>query len=158
MVILFFFFFQAEDGIRDLYVTGVQTCALPILLSTKSIVSQVAISIRLAMERGRRNGSLSDGDFQSLAASLERLPDTLRSILTEIAPRIREVGERYNFIEHWFFIGRGLCYPVALESALKFKEVSYIHAEGMPAGFFKHGTISLIDDGFYTIAFLPSRV
>jgi glucosamine--fructose-6-phosphate aminotransferase (isomerizing) len=60
-------------------------------------------------------------------------------------------------VDNWFFIGRGLHYPVAMEGALKWKEVSYIHAEGMPAGFFKHGTISLIDDRFYTVAFLPSK-
>jgi glucosamine--fructose-6-phosphate aminotransferase (isomerizing) len=145
------------DRVADVCIhqgSGAEVC----VLSTKSIVAQVAICIRLAMERGLLNGSLTEREFQRLSASLERLPDTLGTILTELAPRIREVGERYNFIEHWFFIGRGLCYPVALESALKFKEVSYIHAEGMPAGFFKHGTISLIDDGFYTIAFLPSRV
>jgi glucosamine--fructose-6-phosphate aminotransferase (isomerizing) len=144
------------DRVADVCVpqcAGAEVC----VLSTKSIVAQVAIAIRLAMERGLANGSLSESEHRRLGESLERLPHTLRKILTELAPRIREVGEKYNFIEHWFFIGRGLCYPVALESALKFKEVSYIHAEGMPAGFFKHGTISLIDDGFYTIAFLPSR-
>lgn len=69
---------------------------------------------------------------------------------------IREIAKKYSHVEDWFFIGRGNLYPAALESALKFKEVSYRHAEGTSAGFFKHGTISLIDEDFHTVALLPS--
>ena len=60
-------------------------------------------------------------------------------------------------IRNWFFIGRGIYYGLALEAALKFKEVTYSHAEGMPAGFLKHGTISLIDDAMHTAIFLPGK-
>lgn len=125
------------------------------VLSTKSIVSQLMILFRLAVEHGWKSGRLSDAERAGHQASLERLPETLRQMVSN-PQAIRELAAKYNGVEHWFFVGRGLLYPAALESALKFKEVSYHHAEGMAAGFFKHGTISLIEPGFFTVALLPS--
>jgi len=127
------------------------------VLSTKSIVSQVLILSRLALEQGRRTGALSDQQHAQTTAALQQLPQCLTALLA--APEtIQEIAKKYSHVEDWFFIGRGNLYPAALESALKFKEVSYRHAEGMAAGFFKHGTISLIDEDFHTVALLPSKI
>lgn len=127
------------------------------VLSTKSIVSQVVLLMRLAMEHGLANGHLSEAEHTRYSQSLARLPETLRQLLDETSKTIKSIAQRFSRAQHWFFIGRGALDPVACESALKFKEVSYHHAEGMAAGFFKHGTISLIDADFYTVALLPSR-
>jgi glutamine---fructose-6-phosphate transaminase (isomerizing) len=128
------------------------------VLSTKSIVSQVVLLARLALETGHANGAISTQQYQTYQASLAQLPDTLRNFLSESQAAIQVLAKKYSHVEDWFFIGRGILYPVACESALKFKEISYRHAEGMAAGFFKHGTISLIDENFYTVALLPSPI
>jgi glucosamine--fructose-6-phosphate aminotransferase (isomerizing) len=126
------------------------------VLSTKSIVSQAAAFYLLAVELGTRTGRVGAKDATELRDDLTRLPDALRAVIAASSGEIKRIATENCRIEHWFFIGRGPQYAIALESALKFKEVSYLHAEGMPAGFFKHGTISLIDDHFYTVVFLPS--
>jgi len=128
------------------------------VLSTKSIISQVTGLYLLALEIGKRTGKLSEQKYASLRGDIEKLPGILKSIITDYNDEIKRVATKHCNIEHWFFIGRGAQYAVAQESALKFKEVSYLHAEGMSAGFFKHGTISLIDNKFYTVVFLPSQV
>lgn len=132
---------------------GAEVC----VLSTKSIISQFAVLYRLVVERALRAGTLDTHRRDELMSDAKRLPEILARHLTEKNDAIKEVATRHKDIPNWFFIGRGIQYPVALESALKFKEVSYLHAEGMPAGFLKHGTISLIDKNFYTIAFLPHK-
>jgi glucosamine--fructose-6-phosphate aminotransferase (isomerizing) len=132
--------------------SGTEVC----VLSTKSIVSQALILYRLAKLLGLARGVLSPDDEARLSADERRFLAALEPFFAESEEKIREIGSRNSVVENWFFIGRGIHYPVAMESALKFKEVSYRHAEGMPAGFFKHGTISLIDDRFYTMAFLPN--
>ncbi|RYY13091.1 MAG: SIS domain-containing protein, partial [Alphaproteobacteria bacterium] len=104
-------------------------------------------------ERGEIGEVGPDGaDLTDLATLATQLDELVQGM----SDTIRDVAERYRWIEHWFFLGRGLHWPVAAESALKFKEVSYIHAEAMPAGFLKHGTISLIDEKFFTVAFIPN--
>lgn len=132
--------------------SGKEVC----VLSTKSVISQVSALYLLSVELGLRTGNLKIEEYNSLLNDYKKMPSILTSIIKEYSNEIRKIAYRYCHIQNWFFIGRGAHYPVALESALKFKEVSYLHAEGMPAGFFKHGTISLIDENFYTIAFLPS--
>ncbi len=123
------------------------------VLSTKSVISQTAIVWRLAAEVAAAGAGASGG---ADVADLTALAGQLDILVQSLSPAIKEVAERYRWIEHWFFLGRGLHWPVAAESALKFKEVSYIHAEAMPAGFLKHGTISLIDEKFFTVAFIPN--
>ncbi|MDP1027104.1 glutamine--fructose-6-phosphate transaminase (isomerizing) [Sphingomonas sp. KR1UV-12] len=122
------------------------------VLSTKSVISQTAIVWRLAAEVAARAGGAEGADM----ADLNALAAQLDVLVQSLSPEIKAVAERYRWIEHWFFLGRGIHWPVAAESALKFKEVSYIHAEAMPAGFLKHGTISLIDEKFFTVAFIPN--
>lgn len=128
------------------------------VLSTKSLISQATALYCLATEVGRRSGHISEKNYVSLMHDTKELPLLLQNIITDYSDAIKYIAIQYSGIEHWFFIGRGIQYAVALESALKFKEVSYLHAEAMPAGFFKHGTISLIDSKFYTIIFLPSSI
>jgi glucosamine--fructose-6-phosphate aminotransferase (isomerizing) len=128
------------------------------VLSTKSIVSQVVLLARLALETGHANGTLADDQYHGYQASLSRLAATLTDVIaTTTATSVQALAAKYSHVADWFFLGRGILYPAACESALKFKEVNYHHAEGAAAGFFKHGTISLIDEHFYTVALLPSR-
>jgi glucosamine--fructose-6-phosphate aminotransferase (isomerizing) len=134
--------------------SGKEVC----VLSTKSIISQVSALYLLSVEMGLRTGELKIEEYNALLEDYKKVPDILNSIVSDYSNEIQKVAYQNCNIEHWFFIGRGAHYPVALESALKFKEVSYLHAEGMPAGFFKHGTISLIDENFYTVVFLPSSI
>ena len=128
------------------------------VLSTKSIVSQTSALYLIACELGRRTGALSEKGYSGKIGDYEKLAAAIESTIKDYSDDIKRVAYQNSSIEHWFFIGRGAHYPVALESALKFKEVSYLHAEGMPAGFFKHGTISLIDENFYTVVFIPSKI
>ena len=95
---------------------------------------------------------------EKLAAVLEdmsALPERLESIAKGDHTIIRDLARRHSVMRNWFFLGRGIQHGLALESALKFKEVTYRHAEGMSSGALKHGTISLIDDAMHTVIFLP---
>ncbi len=125
------------------------------VLSTKSTISQVAILMRVALALAHQRGQLSDALYAVSNKALRDLPDTLQQIYAELVPAVRQLAQAYCHIEHWFFIGRGIYSAVAMESALKFKEVSYLHAEGMSGGFLKHGTIALIDDQTHSLAFIP---
>jgi glucosamine--fructose-6-phosphate aminotransferase (isomerizing) len=125
------------------------------VLSTKSTISQIAVLLRVALEVARLAGRLGEVSYRRHRRHLEALPETLRRLYADLVPQVRRVAQRYCRTGNWFFIGRGIYSAVALESALKFKEVSYLHAEGMPGGFLKHGTIALIDDHTHSIAFLP---
>jgi glucosamine--fructose-6-phosphate aminotransferase (isomerizing) len=125
------------------------------VLSTKSTISQITILLRVALELARLRGQLGAIGYRMHSQALEMLPIILRDMYTDLLPEVRRVGRRYCQTRNWFFIGRGIYSAVALESALKFKEVSYLHAEGMPGGFLKHGTIALIDEDTHSIAFLP---
>ncbi|MBI4641768.1 MAG: SIS domain-containing protein, partial [Candidatus Tectomicrobia bacterium] len=127
------------------------------VLSTKAAFSQIAILIRLALEVASLEGTITQNDKDEMYSQLHELPDKLRTIYNQLGGKIRTIATKYSKIKNWLFIGRGIYNPVALESALKFKEVSYLHAEGMPGGFLKHGTIALIDDDMYTLAFIPTR-
>jgi glutamine---fructose-6-phosphate transaminase (isomerizing) len=127
------------------------------VLSTKSIISQVVLLARLALETGRSSGVLRGERYQAHQESLALLPHTLQEFIATSSTAVQALALKYSYVANWFFIGRGILYPAACESALKFKEVNYHHAEGMASGFFKHGTISLIDEHFYTVALLPSR-
>jgi glucosamine--fructose-6-phosphate aminotransferase (isomerizing) len=102
------------------------------------------VAAMLATFIGRRR-YLSSDYVAGLLTELESIPDLMERVLDQ-SDQIREVTARYTDRENWLFLGRGHNYPVALEGALKLKEISYIHAEGMPAAEMKHGPIALIDD------------
>jgi glucosamine--fructose-6-phosphate aminotransferase (isomerizing) len=89
--------------------------------------------------------NLSKADGQKIATELTLIPDKIRGILL-LKDQIREIAHQYSNVKNFLYLGRGYNFPVALEGALKLKEISYIHAEGYPAAEMKHGPIALIDD------------
>ncbi len=113
--------------------------------STKAFLGQLMVATMLATFIGRRR-VLSADYVSALLSELQTIPDRVEAV-TGLSAEIREVAAKYAGRENWLFLGRGYNYPVALEGALKLKEISYIHAEGMPAAEMKHGPIALIDDG-----------
>src|SRR5438552_702762 len=121
--------------------------------STKSFISQLTILTLMALLVGRSR-DLSYEEGASILRGLERIPDQIREIL-EQSSRMRELATRYCAAEHFLYIGRKYEYPIALEGALKLKEIAYIHAEGYAAGEMKHGPIALIDPSFPTMAIAP---
>ncbi|TVQ60046.1 MAG: glutamine--fructose-6-phosphate transaminase (isomerizing) [Phycisphaerales bacterium] len=122
--------------------------------STKAFTGQVAVLALLSLFLGRRR-FMSHEQCSHFIAELERIPDSIQRVLQE-SDHIKEVVSRYCDRENWLFLGRGYNYPVALEGALKLKEISYIHAEGMPAAEMKHGPIALINDGMPCV-FIANR-
>jgi glucosamine--fructose-6-phosphate aminotransferase (isomerizing) len=113
--------------------------------STKAFTAQVAVLAMLAIWLGRKR-HLSPAAAETLIRELARVPDKIEHVLGS-ADQIRQVTEEYCDRENWLYLGRGYNWPVALEGALKLKEISYIHAEGMPAAEMKHGPIALINKG-----------
>jgi len=122
--------------------------------STKAFVGQVMVAAMLALFVGRRR-YLSPEFMNTYLKHLRSVPDQIERVL-EQSDRIREATAKYIHRENWLFLGRGVNYPVALEGALKLKEISYIHAEGMPAAEMKHGPIALIDHGMPAV-FVATR-
>ncbi|MCB1049123.1 MAG: glutamine--fructose-6-phosphate transaminase (isomerizing) [Acidobacteria bacterium] len=121
--------------------------------STKIFVSQLVILNLIALLIGRyQSVSLSEG--MALLKELQELPNLIQKILAQ-APLIEDIARKYHKAQSFLFLGRQMHYPVALEGALKLKEISYIHAEGYAAGEMKHGPISLIDEAFPTVALVP---
>lgn len=122
--------------------------------STKAFTGQVAVLTLISLFMARRR-MMSAGDCGDLLREMERIPEKIERIL-EQAPIIKKVTEKYVDRENWLFLGRGYNYPTALEGALKLKEISYIHAEGMPAAEMKHGPIALINEGMPAV-FIANR-
>ncbi|MFY9463045.1 MAG: glutamine--fructose-6-phosphate transaminase (isomerizing) [Candidatus Sungiibacteriota bacterium] len=121
--------------------------------STKAFTSQTAIMALLTLYLGRsREMSLVTGE--RIAKELLKIPDLIRAILSQ-APAIAVLAQKYNHYENFFFLGRKYNLPVALEGALKLKEISYVHAEGYGAGELKHGPIALIDADFPSVCIVP---
>lgn len=121
--------------------------------STKSFVSQVTILILMALLMGR-NRDLSYDEGSRIISALEKVPEQVRELVAR-SDQIRSLAEKYCQSRHFLYIGRKYQYPVALEGALKLKEIAYIHAEGYAAGEMKHGPIALIDPAFPTMAVVP---
>jgi len=122
--------------------------------STKAFTSQLAVLTMMAIQLGRRR-FLSQNDAQALISQLALIPGHVERIVQQ-SDTIREAARQYINRENWLFLGRGYNYPIALEGALKLKEISYIHAEGMPAAEMKHGPIALISDGM-PVVFIATR-
>ena len=116
--------------------------------STKAFVAQVIAAFLLAVRLGRGRGVLSVAQGRELLDELRRLRPKLESFLSaDVARAIRDIAARHVKAKGFFFLGRGVNFPVALEGALKLKEISYVHAEGYAAGEMKHGPIALIEPG-----------
>lgn len=120
--------------------------------STKAFTAQVVAAYLLAVRLGRANGSIDATRGRALLDELKRLRARLETLLApEVEENIRQLADRHRNVKGFFFLGRGINYPVALEGALKLKEISYLHAEGYPAGEMKHGPIALIEPDVTTV-------
>lgn len=113
--------------------------------STKAFTAQVTVLTLMALSLARKKGTISESKFHTLLSELEAIPDKVQRIL-EKNELIREISAVYKDAANALYLGRGSSFPVALEGALKLKEISYIHAEGYPAAEMKHGPIALIDE------------
>ena len=127
--------------------TGCYTHAGPEIgvASTKAFTTQITVLSLLALHLGMVKGTLSRSEYQKHLVELESIPDKVSEILKQ-EKLIKEVASSFNETSNCIYLGRGYNFPVALEGALKLKEISYIHAEGYPAAEMKHGPIALIDD------------
>jgi glutamine---fructose-6-phosphate transaminase (isomerizing) len=113
--------------------------------STKAFTAQLAVLTMMALKIGQQKGTISPELFTKLALELEAVPDKVAEILKG-ADQLKAIGEQYKSASDFLYLGRGYNFPVALEGALKLKEISYIHAEGYPAAEMKHGPIALVDE------------
>jgi glucosamine--fructose-6-phosphate aminotransferase (isomerizing) len=123
--------------------------------STKAFTTQLSALALLVLELARMNG-LPEARVAELVAELATLPRVVAEVL-KIEPEIARLAERFVPKHHALFLGRGANYPVALEGALKLKEISYIHAEGYPAGELKHGPLALVDEDMPVITVAPNN-
>ena len=126
---------------------GVYTHAGPEIgvASTKAFTTQITVLTMMAMSIGLANKALTESEFNSLVEELHQIPSKIETILKS-ADDIRKIAETIKDSSNSLYLGRGYLFPVALEGALKLKEISYIHAEGYPAAEMKHGPIALIDE------------
>jgi len=121
--------------------------------STKAFTSQVVALLLLGLYLGRQRG-LEAEEGRRLVSQLVRLPELVERTLA-VEPQVRALAERYADARNALYLGRGVTFPVALEGALKLKEISYIHAEGYPAAEMKHGPIALIDENMPVVCLAP---
>ena len=122
--------------------------------STKAFTAQVTVLAMIALYLGRGNGNLSKDKFQEIAKEIELIPAKILSML-DLDDKIQTIAKSLYKSNNALFLGRGFNFPVALEGALKLKEISYIHAEGYPAAEMKHGPIALIDENMPVIVVAP---
>ncbi len=136
---------------------GVYTHAGPEIgvASTKAFTAQVTVLTMMALMLGQKKGVLDDNKFKYLVEELTKIPEKIEKIL-EQNDYIKELAQKYKDSTNFLYLGRGYLYPVALEGALKLKEISYIHAEGYPAAEMKHGPIALIDENM-PVVFLATK-
>lgn len=118
--------------------------------STKAFTAQVTVITLLALKLAKEKGQISAALYLDLIKELAEIPEKVKSILVK-HPHIKEVAAKYKDSINALYLGRGYLFPVALEGALKLKEISYIHAEGYAAGEMKHGPIALVDDNLPVI-------
>ncbi|MFD2521634.1 glutamine--fructose-6-phosphate transaminase (isomerizing) [Emticicia soli] len=126
---------------------GVYTHAGPEIgvASTKAFTAQVTVLSLIAIATAHKKGTISQDLYRELLFGLDAIPAKVEKILKS-AEKIKDISKLFTFASNFIFLGRGLNFPVALEGALKLKEISYIHAEGYPAAEMKHGPIALIDE------------
>jgi len=162
--------YARERGARTLSICNTQGATIPresdavvythagpevAVASTKAFVAQITATYLLGLQLGQVRGALTDDEARGLVAELQAVPEKLATVLG--------VGDRIKELAHWMadtrsvlFLGRHVGYPVALEGALKLKELAYIHAEGFAAGELKHGPIALIEPGQVVFVLVPS--
>jgi glucosamine--fructose-6-phosphate aminotransferase (isomerizing) len=122
--------------------------------STKAFTSQIVALCLLSLKLGRVRGTVSDAVALDFVKHLYHVPAQMERLLSDDAP-IEQLARAFQQHRDFLYLGRGVNYPIALEGALKLKEISYIHAEGYPAGEMKHGPIALIDESMPVVALAP---
>jgi glucosamine--fructose-6-phosphate aminotransferase (isomerizing) len=122
--------------------------------STKAFTAQVTVLTLFTLKLAKTRGTISDEEYSLLVKELAEIPEKGRAIL-ENNEKIRQVAEKYKDAVNALYLGRGTLFPVAMEGALKLKEISYIHAEGYAAGEMKHGPIALVDDNLPVVVVAP---
>ena len=122
--------------------------------ATKTFTSQMAAMYALAMYLGRLRGTVSDSKYRMVTDELAALPEKMEVLLSDTSG-VEAAAEKYFDRDDFLFLGRSVGYPIAMEGALKLKEISYIHAEGYPAGEMKHGPIALLDANVPVVAIVP---
>jgi glucosamine--fructose-6-phosphate aminotransferase (isomerizing) len=122
--------------------------------STKCFTTQLVAMLLISVYLGRRRGALQAEEGRRILEALARTPQQIRDVLLK-AEDVRLIAKKYMRTHHMLFLGRGTGFPVALEGALKLKEISYIHAEGYAAGEMKHGPIALIDEEMPVVVVVP---
>lgn len=122
--------------------------------STKAFTAQVTVLSLLAIEIAKMKGTLSETRYHELLEELNGIPKKMEAMLQSDS-KVREISERFKDASNCLYLGRGYNFPVALEGALKLKEISYIHAEGYPAAEMKHGPIALIDENMPVFVIAP---
>ena len=123
--------------------------------STKAFTTQLAALFLLTLVLAKQRGRLSKQQEQQYLHELRHLPGAAQKVL-DLEPQIARLAEKFSHKHHTLFLGRGLHYPIALEGALKLKEISYIHAEAYPAGELKHGPLALVDKDMPVISVAPN--
>ena len=113
--------------------------------STKAFTGQVVVLTMIALALGMAKGTVEEDEFEETLKELQLIPDKIKKVL-EQNDKIQKLAVKFTFAHNFLYLGRGWNYPVALEGALKLKEISYIHAEGYPAAEMKHGPIALVDE------------
>jgi len=126
---------------------GIYTHAGPEIgvASTKAFTTQVVVLTLMALLIAKQKGKISKTNYRQIIRELELIPEKIEKVLQEEG-QIKEIANEFKDVSNFLYLGRGYNFPVALEGALKLKEISYIHAEGYPAAEMKHGPIALIDD------------
>ena len=125
--------------------------------STKAFATQVMVLWMLSIYFGKRYGALNNDKIKKELEAMGHIPIVLKEAL-EVHEKCKRLSKRYLHGHGFFFIGRDIFYPLALEGALKLKEISYLHAQGYPAGEMKHGPIALADAELFTIALMPKTL
>jgi len=123
--------------------------------STKAFTAQLAVLTMVALKIAKQKGSIDAERYMHLLQELHDIPDKIAEVLTS-AEKVKQLAEKYKDARDFLYLGRGYNFPVALEGALKLKEISYIHAEGYPAAEMKHGPIALVDDQL-PVVFVATR-
>ena len=125
--------------------------------STKAFTTQLTVLTLLALHLGHKKGTIDHDTYKRLCKELAHIPDLVAKTLEMNKDKVIEIAHAYKDVSNCIYLGRGYNYPVALEGALKLKEISYIHAEGYPAAEMKHGPIALIDENMPVVFLAPSR-
>jgi glucosamine--fructose-6-phosphate aminotransferase (isomerizing) len=124
--------------------------------STKAFTTQITVLTMMALRLAKAKGTLSQTDFHKYLLELEIIPEKVKEAL-EANVKAKEIASVFKLSHNCLYLGRGYNFPVALEGALKLKEISYIHAEGYPAAEMKHGPIALIDEHMPVVVVAPKQ-